>query len=133
MYSISGPKMASADVNHDGLADFYVCGPQHQSGALFLQQRDGSFRIKKTDAFEADKEQQDEDAVFFDADKDGDPDLYVVSGGYAFEENDPLLQDRLYLNDGHGQFTKGVNRLPAELLAGSCVKAFDIDGDHDLD
>ncbi len=133
MYSTSGPKMVSGDVNRDGLMDFYSCGPQHQSGALFLQERDGSFKIRKTPAFEADKEYQDEDAAFFDADKDGDLDLYVVSGGYAFEENDPLLQDRLYVNDGQGGFMKGVSRLPAESLAGSCVKALDVDGDQDLD
>jgi hypothetical protein len=125
--------MVSGDVNRDGLMDFYSCGPEHQAGALFLQQRDGSFTIKQMAAFEADKDFQDEDAAFFDADKDGDLDLYVVSGGYAFEENDPRLQDRLYLNDGHGEFKKGMNRLPPELLAGSCVKALDIDGDRDLD
>ncbi len=133
MYSSTGPKMASGDVNQDGLMDFYACGPEHQSGGLFLQQPDGSFKIKKVAVFEADKESQDEDAAFFDADKDGDLDLYVVSGGYAFEENDPLLQDRLYLNDGHGEFKRSVDQLPTELLAGSCVKAFDVDGDKDLD
>lgn len=133
MYSATGPKMTSGDVNKDGLFDFYICGPQHQSGALFLQQRDGNFKMKKVTAFEADKEYQDEDAVFFDADKDGDQDLYVVSGGYAFEQNDPLLQDRLYLNDGSGEFKKSISRLPIEFFAGSCVKVMDIDGDLDSD
>lgn len=133
MYSTTGPKMISGDVNKDGLLDFYVCGPQHQSGALFLQQRDRNFKLKTVIAFEADKEYQDEDAVFFDADSDGDMDLYVVSGGYAFEQNDPLLQDRLYLNDGRGDFKKSMGRLPRELLAGTCVKTLDVDGDQDLD
>ncbi len=133
MYSATGPKITSGDVNNDGLLDFYVCGPQHQSGALFVQQQDGEFKNKKMIPFESDKEHQDEDAVFFDADKDGDVDLYVVSGGYAFEQNDPLLQDRLYLNDGQGGLKKSVSGLPKELLAGSCVKAIDVDGDQDLD
>jgi hypothetical protein len=133
MYSFSGPKMITGDVNRDGLMDFYSCGPKHQPGALFIQQRDGSFTIKKSDAFEADEDHQDEDASFFDADKDGDLDLYVVSGGYDFGENDPLLQDRLYLNDGLGTFRKAVNAVPSESFAGSCVSAFDVDGDQDLD
>ena len=133
MYSTTGPKIISGDANKDGLIDFYTCGPQHQSGALFLQQQNGNFKLKKVTAFEVDKEYQDEDAVFFDADKDGDQDLYVVSGGYAFEQNDPLLQDRLYLNDGSGEFKKSTGRLPAELLAGTCVEVIDVDGDQDLD
>ncbi len=133
MYSFSGPKMISGDVNHDGLMDFYSCGPAHQSGALFIQQRGGSFGIKKMVAFEADKDHQDEDAAFFDADGDGDLDLYVVSGGYDFAENDPLLQDRLYLNDGQGNFKRALNALPPESLAGSCVEPIDVDGDQDLD
>ena len=133
MYSATGPKMTSGDVNNDGLIDFYICGPQHQSGALFVQQQNGDFKLKKAIPFETDKEHQDEDAVFFDADSDGDMDLYVVSGGYAFEQNDPLLQDRLYLNDGRGEFKKSNGRLPTELLAGTCVKVMDVDGDQDLD
>jgi hypothetical protein len=133
MYSVNGPKMTDGDVNNDGLTDFYVCGPQHESGALFLQQPGGNFKIKKTSAFEADKEHQDEDALFFDVDSDKDLDLYVVSGGYAFEKNDPLLQDRLYLNDGKGNFVKTVNALPKETLAGTCVVAIDIDNDQDID
>ena len=133
MYSYTGPKMTVADVNKDGLPDVYICGPRNQSGALFLQQQDGSYKLRKTAAFEKDKGHQDEDAIFFDADKDTDPDLYVVSGGYAFDQKDPLLQDRLYLNDGTGNFTKAANALPAELLAGSCVEAIDIDADKDLD
>ncbi len=133
MYSFSGPKMITADVNRDGLMDFYSCGPKHQFGALFIQQHDGSFAIKKTTEFEADKDHQDEDAVFFDADKDGDPDPYGVSGGYDFGEKDPLLQDRLYLNDGLGNFRKADSAVPSESFAGSCVSAFDVDGDRDLD
>jgi hypothetical protein len=131
MYSYSGPKIAVADINADGLDDVYLCGPQRQSGALFIQQKDGSFLQLNQQAFEADKEFQDEDARFFDADGDGDQDLYVVSGGYEFSEKDPLLQDRFYQNDGAGNFTRMP--LTSETLSGSCVVNFDFEGDGDQD
>src|SRR5688572_534165 len=114
MYSYAGPKMAKGDVNQDGLEDIYICGARHQPGALFLQGQDGSFKAKKNSAFEKDKDCQDEDAIFFDADQDDDLDLYVVSGGYFFGEKDPLLQDRLYLNDGQSNFIRSGSGLPRE-------------------
>jgi len=133
MYSYAGPKMAKGDANQDGLEDIYICGARHQSGALFLQGKDGSFKAKKNLAFEKDKDFQDEDATFFDADGDGDLDLYVVSGGYLFTEKDALLQDRLYLNDGRSNFIRSGSGLPPETLAGSCVASLDVDDDRDLD
>ena len=132
-FSYSGPKLATGDVNGDGRADVYACGPQHQAGALFLQQVDGSLAKVNVPAFVADKASQDEAAAFFDADGDGDLDLYVVSGGYPFAAGDLLLQDRLYLGDGKGGFSKAINSLPAENQAGSCVVPLDVDGDKDLD
>ena len=131
MYSYSGPKMAVADINSDGLDDVYVCGPQRQAGAIFIQQKDGSFLQDIQQAFEDDKEFQDEDARLFDADGDGDNDLYVVSGGYEFTGKDPLLQDRFYQNDGTGKFTR--RDLTPEFLSGSCVANFDFEGDGDQD
>lgn len=142
-FSYSGPKLATGDVNGDGRLDVYACGPKNQSGALFLQQDDGSLRRVNVPAFEVDKASQDEAATFFDADGDGDVDLYVVSGGYPFAAGDPLLQDRLYLNDEKGtgrsagagvpHFTRSVNSLPVDNQAGSCVIPLDVDGDKDLD
>lgn len=131
MFSYSGPRMAKGDVNNDGLEDIYICAPRNQTGALFIQQSNGSFVIKTNSAFAKDAGHQDEDATFFDADGDKDLDLYVVSGGYLFSDKDPLLQDRLYLNDGVGNFKTSI--LPRETLAGSCVTAIDLEGDHDLD
>lgn len=133
MYSFSGPGISKGDANGDGLEDLYFCGAKGQPGALFLQQNNGSFKEKKTTAFENDKGHQDEDASFFDADQDGDLDLYVVSGGYFFQEKDPFLQDRLYINDGKSNFTRVISAIPLETLAGSCVVPFDMDGDKDLD
>ena len=133
MYSYSGPRMAKGDVNGDGLDDLYICAPLGQAGSLQLQQTDGSFKMKSLASFGKDKNSQDEDAVFFDADGDKDLDLYVVSGGYMFSEGDPSLQDRLYLNDGRGNFTRSTSAVPSETYAGSCVEALDVDGDSDLD
>jgi len=132
-YSYDGPKLATGDVNGDGRVDVYVCGPKGQSGTLWLQGTDGTLQRQAVPAFEADRQSQDEAAAFVDADGDGLLDLYVVSGGYLFAENDPLLQDRLYKGDGQGHFTKMINALPKETLAGSCVAPLDVDGDGDQD
>jgi hypothetical protein len=133
MYSYAGPKLVSADVNGDGLLDVYVSAPATQSSALFIQRNGGSFMEKRNSSFVTDKSYQDENAVFFDADGDADNDLYVVSGGYLFNQNDPMLEDRLYINNGKGDFVRDKKRLPTETEAGSCAVPFDIDNDGDLD
>ena len=128
--SFSGPCLVKGDVNGDGLEDVYVGGGNGQAGSLFIQQKSGLFVLKATAAFEADKQSNDADAIFFDANGDGKPDLYVCSGGYDnFLPNDLLLQDRLYLNDGKGNFIKSTNALPQMLSSKSCVRVADINGD----
>jgi enediyne biosynthesis protein E4 len=127
-----GPRIAKGDVNGDGLDDVYICGAKGEIGGLFIQNSTG-FVQKNTPAFATDAASEDADALFFDADGDKDLDLYVVSGGYEFSENDPALQDRLYINDGKGNFTKKTNALPTEITSGATVKAGDVDGDGDLD
>jgi hypothetical protein len=132
MISYSGPRIAKADINGDQLDDIYICGPANQAGAIFLQQSDGSFTISPQSDFDTDAASEDCGAVFFDADNDGDMDLYVVSGGYAVDEKDALLQDRLYINES-GKFTRKINALPAETISGAQVVPMDFDGDGDMD
>ena len=133
MLSFQGPRFAQADVNGDGLTDLYAAGAKGTGGTLLLQQKDGSWQASPQAAFAGDFLHEDTGALFFDANADGHPDLYVVSGGFAYQEKDPLLQDRLYLNDGTGRFTKTVGHLPIERSSDASVAALDIDKDGDLD
>ncbi len=134
MYSTEGPKLAVADVNGDGRADFYVGGAAGQAGKLFLQNTNGSFSPTQQPDFEVDKAGEDVAAIFFDADGDKDVDLYVGSGSNEFDPGAAALQDRLYLNDGHGHFTRSAASLPTgKPFATSCVRPADVDGDGDLD
>ncbi len=133
MVSIDGPEMAVADVNGDGLDDIYIGGAKYQAGALLIQQPDGRFVRSNQGVLAQDSLSEDLGAVFFDANGDGRPDLYVVSGGNEFSPMMPALQDRLYLNDGQGRFHKAVGSLPVEDVSGSVVAAADYDGDGDVD
>ncbi len=128
-----GPAIAVADVNDDGYEDIYIGGAHRQTGKLLLGQPSLSFRERAITDFEKDKQREDVGACFFDADGDGDQDLYVVSGSYEFFSKPKLLQDRLYLNDGKGRFTKAMDKLPEMISAGSVVIANDYDQDGDTD
>jgi hypothetical protein len=131
--SRKGPYYASADVNADGRTDIFIGGAAGTAATLMLQNADGSFTEKKSSVFITDKAYEDMGAVFFDADGDKDNDLYVISGGAEFDAGSKLYQDRLYLNDGKGNFTKAVKALPAEGYNGSCAIPLDYDGDGDMD
>ncbi len=130
--SIFGPALAVGDVNKDGLDDYFVGGSVGHAGNLFLQTEQG-FSKQIVDVFEQDKESEDIGALIFDADEDGDNDLYIVSGGYEFEKESELLQDRLYVNDGKGNFSKASNALPKMLTSGSRAYTADFDKDGKLD
>ena len=134
MHSTDGPRIAKGDVNGDGLEDFYICGAKDQPGVLYIQTKDGRFKRSNEQLFEKDKASEDTDCLFFDADGDGDLDLYVCSGGAEFSENSTELISRLYINDGKGHFTKSPQVLPSfQFESSSCVTAADFDGDGDQD
>jgi hypothetical protein len=133
LVSTEGPFIAVSDVNRDGLDDIFIGGAKGQASRLLIQQRDGRFTNTDESVFAPDSTSETLGAVFFDANGDGYPDLYAVSGGNEYSEGAPALQDRLYLNDGHGHLRKAVGALPAEANSGSRVVAADYDGDGAID
>jgi hypothetical protein len=131
MYSKTAPVIAKADVNKDGLEDLFISGDQQSPGKIMMQQPNGSFTSSdlpggaQTATVAA--------ALFFDANGDGYPDLYLAKGGYAlYEPNLPDLQDQLYINNGKGSFTLTPSPVTTS-SSKSCIRACDFDGDGDLD
>ncbi|MFN7327709.1 MAG: VCBS repeat-containing protein [Chitinophagales bacterium] len=133
MLSREGPKGAVADVNGDGLEDVFIGGAAGQPGGLYLQTPTGGFRLHDEATFAVDSSFEDTAICFFDADKDGDPDLFVGSGGNAMPVGDRMLQDRLYKNDGTGHFTLETRSFPNNGFNTSKALPFDLEGDGDLD
>ncbi len=128
-----GPAMAVGDVNGDGLEDVFLGAAIGAAGKLYLQNGSGAFTEAQKQFWEKDSQMEDVGAVFFDADQDGDLDLYVASGGNEYLEGSEFLEDRLYLNRGNGKFRKTTRRLPGLRSSGAAVKPFDFDVDGDLD
>jgi len=133
MFSRPGPCLASGDLNGDGLDDVFTGAASGFTPEIYFQQGNGSFRRQQVPALEKDKNYEDADALIFDADGDGDNDLYVVSGGNEFEEGSSGYQDRLYINNGKAMLAHDEKALPEESSSGSCVIAGDYDGDGDQD
>ena len=129
-----GPGLAVGDIDGNGTEDFYIGGSSGNPGKFFIQDELGKFSIDSTRIPRAPNELQEEmGLLFFDADNDGDKDLYTVTGSYEIPPEHPTAQDRLFINDGKGQFTLAPDALPSETTNGSCVKAADFDRDGDLD
>jgi hypothetical protein len=130
--SESSSPIAVADVNGDNLDDLFIGNAKGAHAALYLQKSDGTFVEKNQLLFKKERIYEDTDATFFDIDNDGDLDLFVSSGGYEIEPDSPLLQDRVYLNDGTGMFSKS-KRIPSLLTNTSAVTTGDYDQDGDMD
>ena len=131
-YSQYGPGIAVGDINGDGLEDFYVSGSSDYAGSFFVQSIDGKFN-QSNELKIREKTQEELGVLFFDADSDGDLDLYAVSGSFEWEPGHMNYHDRLYVNNGVGIFKESPEALPKETSSGSCVRATDYDADGDLD
>jgi hypothetical protein len=135
MRSTEGPKLDIGDVNNDGLMDFYIGGAKNSAGKLFLNIGQNKYKSSNADLFEKDKQSEDSQVVFFDADNDGDLDLYVSSGGVEYSSSSYALFDRLYINDGFGEYARSSQLLPTSNPESTSVvipNDFDKDGDIDL-
>lgn len=129
--STLGPCLALADVNSDGTDDIFLGGAKGQPGMLVVSNENG-YSKSSTSAFKTSSSNEDVGAVFFDADGDEDLDLYVASGSNEADVGSSEYQDRLYLNDGSGNFSLSAN-LPQTTISSGCVIPFDFDADNDLD
>ena len=128
-----GPDVEFADVNGDGGDDFFVTGSKGHAGQLFLRESTGAFRPAATSVFEQHADAEDLGCHFFDADGDGDVDLYVASGSVENHAVPSLYQDRMYLNDGRGEFTFADGAVPTLTDSSAAVSSCDFDQDGDLD
>jgi enediyne biosynthesis protein E4 len=124
-----GPFITAGDLNGDQRADLFVGGSRGYPGEVFFQDENGSFEKSVQPALKKDGNHEDMGSVIFDADNDGDNDLYVVSGSNECPENHPILQDRLYLNDGKGNLSRAADALPMMYESGQKVLAKDLNND----
>lgn len=132
MNSNRGPFACAGDVNGDGLDDIYFGGAASYPGHIYLQSANGQFVKKSNIALEQDQAYEDGQSVFFDADKDGDLDLFVCSGSSEVRDM-RYYENRLYLNDGQGNFTRSIGMIPSILTNTIAVEAIDVDQDGDMD
>ncbi|WP_109299491.1 VCBS repeat-containing protein [Aquimarina sp. AU474] len=130
--STLGPYITKGDINGDKKEDIYIGGASGQAGQLFIQTTKG-FKNSNTNLFTKDAKFEDMESLFFDFDSDGDTDIYVVSGGNEFKENSKYLKDRLYINDGNGNFKKHPFSNENPSFSGKTISKIDFDKDGDFD
>ncbi|WP_405410435.1 VCBS repeat-containing protein [Maribacter sp. Asnod1-A12] len=132
--SNTGPFMSKGDINGDGKEDLFIGGGSGQAGSLYIQSENG-FVNRTPKALILDKEKEDAESIFFDFDNDNDLDLYVVSGGNEYGESSSYYADRLYINNGKGDFKKLetpiLNSFPKSGKSVTIID-FDKDGDNDI-
>ena len=133
LISTEGPALAVGDVNGDGLDDLFFGGAKWKASELLIQTEESTFISVQQDFWQADSLFEDVDAAFFDADGDGDLDLYVASAGNEFWGQQAAIADRLYLNNGQGTFSRAENALPDVYGNHCCVRPADYDQDGDVD
>ncbi|WP_299126791.1 VCBS repeat-containing protein [uncultured Winogradskyella sp.] len=131
--SQNGPYSAVGDINGDGLEDIFIGGASNQSGVLYTQTENGKFNENTTQPWAKDIKAEDLGCLFIDVDNDKDLDLFIASGGSEYKQGDVVLRDRLYINDGVGNFIKSNNSLPDIRESSQVVKYSDIDNDGDYD
>jgi hypothetical protein len=134
MLSTPGPNVTIADVDGDGREDLFIGGAKDEPGKIMVQQSNGKFRATNETLLADQQSSEDTDCLFFDADGDGDQDLYVASGGNELPNSSSGLIDRLYINTGNGRFELSDQMLPtSHFESTSTVEAADYDGDGDQD
>jgi hypothetical protein len=127
-----GPCISIADINNDNLPDIFVGGAYGYRDVIYMAKPNGGYELNNNQFLNSETYET-TSASFFDADLDGDKDLYLVSGGGQANKGMEVLADRLYLNDGSGNFTKTTDVLPQAFANGSVVVASDYDNDGDVD
>lgn len=134
MKSTMGPRLSYGDLNGDGITDVFVGGSRDHSASILFG-ADGEFKLSRPDIFAKDAISEDIQSIIFDADNDGDLDIYVCSGGIEFSSISSAFQDRMYFNDGKGNFSKSSQILPSQTryVSSSTVSAADFDNDGDID
>ncbi len=133
-YSMLGPGSATGDVNGDGLTDLLISNARESNGCvLYLQTKDGKLTASPSQPWRNMNNVDVLGCLIFDADADGDNDIYLSAGGSEYGYPNPAYKHKIFFNDGKGNFTEKTSALPDLNTSGACVAAGDIDGDGDLD